>query len=400
MHYNPSRYNMNKEGFNIFLNSEIENLRNEIQRPGWTTWALTGALAALVWILISLVEQGHYSLRAVASILLVISFLDYSYTPIRVLISPSLTVQQLRGRILPTRLLSANIPGFILIVAQLVFLTIVISRFSTELGSVATSISLAAVSFLLFSTMIAAIVIIARFPIVFSPGNRVTSALLVVCSGLMLLSAWYHIRFLWISPGGATVYDVRFAIVIAAIFFLSLKLISVPRGALTLDVLTNIRRELMLERIELGTAIEQADIALTGDRASKLLESYIAKLLSLYRDASVELSKSVSCIEKIEKSIPEIEGKLSPEQVPVKRQDWEILTSSIGKARTVITVDIPRAYKPIGQRMMLLRSMGFLKESDELQDLDQKLNAVQADLDAQIKEFTEKFAGMRKKVRD
>lgn len=389
---------MNKEGFDIFLNSEIESLRNEIQRPGWTTWALTGALAALVWVLISLVEQGHYSLRAVASILLVISLLDYAYAPIRVLISPSLTVQQLRGRIIPARLLSANIPGLILIAAQLVFVTIVISRLSTELGSVATSISLAAVSFLLLSTMIANIAIIARFPVVLSSGNRVASALLVVWSGLMLLSVWYHIRFLWISPGGATVYDVRFAIVIAAIFFLCLKLISVPRGAFTLDVLTNIRRELMLERIELGTAIEQADIVLTGDRASKLLESYIAKLLSLYRDASVELRKSVSCIEEIEKSMPEIEGKLSPEQVPVKMQDWEILRSSMEKAQTVITVDIPRAYRPIDLRMGFLRGMGFLEESDELQDLDQKLKGVQADLNAQIKEFTEKFVGMRKKV--
>jgi hypothetical protein len=106
----------------------------------------------------------------------------------------------------------------------------------------------------------------------------------------------------------------------------------------------------------------------------------------------------VSYIDKIEKSIPEAAGKLSPRQVPVKRQDWEILTSSIGKASTVITVDIPRAYKPIGQRMMVLKSMGFLKESNELQDLDQKLNAVQAELDKQIKEFTERFAGMRKKV--
>lgn len=382
---------MDKEGFNIFLNSEIENLRNEIQRPGWTTWALTGALAALVWILISLVEQGHYSLRAVASILLVISFLDYSYTPIRVLVSPSLTVQQLRGRIIPTRLFSANIPSFILMVAQLVFLTIVISRFSPELGSVATSISLAAVSFLLFSTMIAAIVIIARFPIVFNPGNRVASALLVVCSGLLLLSAWYHIRFLWISPGGATVYDVRFAIVIAAIFFLSLKLISVPRGALTLDVLTNIRRELMLERLELETAIEQADIALTGDRASKLLESYIAKLLSLYRDAKAEFSRSVSLLDQLEEWQSGTVEKMSPEQLTFRRELIKALDSSIDKAYDIVIVDISRAYKPIEQRIMMLQPFGFLEGSDDLKDLEKKLQAVHADLTGQVGKFRTKY---------
>jgi hypothetical protein len=389
---------MNKEEFNIFINSEIENLRNEIQRPGWTTWALTGALAALVWALISLVEQGHYSLRAVASLLLVISFLDYARTPIQVLISPSLTLQQLRGRIIPARLLSANMPVIVLMVAQLVFITIVISRFSTELGSVATSISFTAVSVLLLSTLIGFVIIIARFPVVFNPRNRGAVAILVVCSGLMLLSVWYHIRFLWISPGGATVYDVRFALVIAAIFFLSMKLISVPRGALTLDVLTNIRREVLLEKIKLETAIEQVDIALTGNRASNLLESYIAKLLSLYRDASAELSKSVSCIAQFEKSLSGTEEKLPPGQLPIKREDMDILTSSIEKAHDIITTDIPRAYKPIGRRMMLLTSMGLLEHSDDLRDLDKKLKTVQADLDEQVKEFTNKYEKLYKAI--
>lgn len=389
---------MKKNEFSIFLNSEIENLSNEIQRPGWTTWALTGALAALVWILISLVEQGNYSLRAVASLLLVISFLDYSYTLIKVRISPSLALQQLVGRVVPMRLISANIPGIGLLIAQLVFLTIVISRFLTELGSVATSISLAAVSFLLLSTLIAIVLIIARFPIPFSPRNRRVTVLTVVWSGLMLLSVWYHIRFLWISPGGAAVYDVRLALVIAAIFFLSLKLISVPRGALTLDVLTAIRRELLLGRIELGTAIQQADIALAGMRASDLLESYIANLLSLYRDASAELSKSMSCLDQLEESLAETEEKLSPEQLPLKRRDMNILTSSIHKAHDIITKGIPHAYRPIGRRVMLLDSMGFLKNSDDLKDLDQKLKTVQADLEEQIKEFTTKYDKIHKTI--
>jgi len=74
------------------------------------------------------------------------------------------------------------------------------------------------------------------------------------------------------------------------------------------------------------------------------------------------------------------------------------LTSSMEKAQTVITVDIPRAYRPIGRRMGVLSGMGVLKESEDLQDLDQKLKAVQGGLEEEIKEFTAKFAGMCKKV--
>jgi hypothetical protein len=42
--------------------------------------------------------------------------------------------------------------------------------------------------------------------------------------------------------------------------------------------------------------------------------------------------------------------------------------------------------------------MGFLKESGDLQDLNQKLKAVQADLGQQIKEFTAKSAEIRKTI--
>jgi hypothetical protein len=387
----------NKE-FDTFLDSEIENLRSEIEGPGWTSWALTGALAALVWILISLVEEGKYSLKPVASLLLVTSFLVYSYALVKGRVGPSLPSERPKGRLMPTHVINANMAVIILLVAQLAFLTIVILRLSTELGSVATSISLAAIS-LLWLIVLAGIVIAAkRIPVPFNSRHRLVTIVLVIYLVVMLLSIWYHIRFLWISPGVASVYDVRFALVIAAIFYLSGRLVSVPRGALTLDVLRTIRRELLLGRIELGTAIQQVDIALTGMRASDLLEGYVSKLLSLYRDASAELSKSVSCIDQMEKSVSETAEKLPPELVPIKREDMDVLTSSIGKAHTVITVDIPRAYRPIGQRMAVLRSMGFLKESGDLQDLDQKLKAVEAELDEQIKEFTKKFDELRKTI--
>ena len=398
MNYNHSRYKMNKKEFSIFLNSEIESLRSEIQRPGWTTWALTGALAALVWILISLIEQGNYTLREIGSLLLVISFLIYIYALTQSRISPNLPSQQNRGRLMHTELLRSNIPFIILIIAQLVFLILVILQLSTELGSIATSISLAAVSIPLLSAVMGMILIATRFPVLYNPRHRYTKVVFVVCSVLMLLSVWYHIRLLWISPGGATIYDVRLALVIAAIFYLSCRLVFIPRGALTLDLLTTIRRELLFERIEIKTAIQQVDIALAGLRASDLLESYVTKLLSLYRDAKNVFSKSVSFIDQLEEWQAGTVEKMSPEQLPFRRELMNALESSIDKAYDIVVVDIPRAYKPIGQRLIMLKSMGLLEVSDDLKDLEQKLEAAQADLVEQVKKFRTKYAKIDKTV--
>lgn len=390
---------MNKKEFSILLNSEIESLRNEIQRPGWTTWALSGALAALVWILFSLIEQGNYSLRAIASLLLVISFLIYAYAFIQSLIKPNLPSQQHRGRLMHTNILGANIPFIILIIAQVVFLIIVILQFSTELGSFATSTSLAAVSIILLSTLVAIVVIAARFPILYNPRHRFSAVVLVVCSVLILISVWYHIRLLWISPGGANIYDVRFALVIAAIFYISCRLVFIPRGALTLDLLTNIRRELLFERVELGTAIQQVDIALAGMRASDLLESYVAKLLSLYGDAKAEFSKSASLIDQLEKWQSGNVEKMSPEQLTFRRELVKAVESSIDRAYDIVIAEIPRAYKPIGRRVIMLKSSGLLEGSDELKDLDQKIKTVETDLDEQVKKFRTKWKKISKTVK-
>lgn len=378
---------MDEREFSIFLNSEIESLQNEIQRPGWTTWALTGALAALVWTVVSLIEQGNYTLRATGSILLVISFLFYVYGLIQGLISPSLPSQQHRGRLMHTDLVRANIPFIMLMIAQSVFLIIVILKFSAELSGIETSISLAAVSLPLAGALIGIAVIGARLPVVYNPRHRFSIALFIVCSVLMLLSVWYQVRLQWISPGGATIYDVRLALVIAATFFVFYRLVFIPRGALTLDLLTTIRRELLFKRIELGTATQQVDIAITGMRASDLLESYVTKLLSLYREAEAELNKSVSCLDQLAEWQRGTAEKTSPEQLALGRELMKALESSIDKAYNIVVTDIPRAYRPIGRRVVILEFAGLPGGSDDLKDLEEKLKTAQAGLAEQTKKL-------------
>jgi hypothetical protein len=182
---------MKNREFNTFLDSEIENLRSEVERPGWTSWALTGALAALVWILISLVEQGNHSLKAVASLLLVISLVTYCYALVKGHVSPGLPSERPKGRLMPMHLINANMPVIILLFAQLAFLTVVIPRLSTELGSVATSISLGAIS-LLWLSLVAAIAVVAmRIPVPFNLRHRLFPVVLAIYLVVMLLSIWY-----------------------------------------------------------------------------------------------------------------------------------------------------------------------------------------------------------------
>ena len=280
---------MNKEEFKIFLDSEIDNLRDEIQRPGWTNWALLGAVAGLIWLLLELVEVGQYSVKHVAGILLVIWFLDYSYFFIKSLISPNLS--KTTGRFMPNQEVSSNRLGILFSLFQLGFLIYIVHEFTHDVSSLTSNLAFTAVSILLFSALGAFIVPLTGYPLPINVRNRYTVIIPITSCVVMLISAWYYSHFLWVTPGGANVYDVRFALVIAAIYYLISRLLAASPGALTLDILTTVRREYLLGRIELETAIRQTDIALSGMRVSDLIEEYVAKLLSLYRDANVELSK-------------------------------------------------------------------------------------------------------------
>jgi hypothetical protein len=394
--YNHLRCNMKSKEFITFLDSEIENLRSEIQRPGWTSWALSGALAAVVWLLLSLVEQGGYSLKAVGSSLLVIWLLIFSFGVAKALVGPSLRSERIKGRLMAMEVVQANVPDMVMIVGALGFFIAITVRLSSELGSVATDVLLATISFNLLSALLLVVIIAMRIPVPANARHRLQNMINAVLLVLGLVSIWYQMRFLWISPGTGTVADVRFALVIAAVFYLSFRLVSVPRGTLTLDTLTTIRREVVLGRMAIERASEQVDIALAGMRASDLLESYVSKLLSLYRDAGAELGKCISCLDELDKSLSATGGKVSPDQEASKRPDMDALRSSAETAARIVTKDIPRAYSPIRDRLRTLEFWGFLKDAEDLQDLDRKLKAVQADLDEQIKEFTGKFEAFTK----
>lgn len=55
---------MNKSDFLNTLHHYRDKLKDEHSSPGWNMWALFGALAALVWLLISLLKEGSITLEA------------------------------------------------------------------------------------------------------------------------------------------------------------------------------------------------------------------------------------------------------------------------------------------------------------------------------------------------
>ncbi len=64
-----------KSDFVNYLNEEISSYHSDLTRPGWTTWAIVGAISAAIWLLLEQFEKSVFDLQNVFFLLLVVSFL-------------------------------------------------------------------------------------------------------------------------------------------------------------------------------------------------------------------------------------------------------------------------------------------------------------------------------------
>lgn len=69
-----------------FLECEISSRRSEAMRPGWTTWAILGAMASLLWLMFSVLDTNEFiSWRNILYITLLLSVsFDFLFLLIRI----------------------------------------------------------------------------------------------------------------------------------------------------------------------------------------------------------------------------------------------------------------------------------------------------------------------------
>ena len=99
-----------------YLDQEISSYRSDLTRPGWTTWALVGAIAAASWLLLEQAEKSGFAFRNVLFVLLVVSLFLDAGTHLATLISGS-TIKDSRPSKyrLASGLLGQNRVGLILL---------------------------------------------------------------------------------------------------------------------------------------------------------------------------------------------------------------------------------------------------------------------------------------------
>ena len=285
--------------------------------------------------------------------------------------------------------LRRNWGAIILLVGQHSFLLYTSLIFYKDVGALTTTTTCIFVSLFLLLLLLVCILGFLRFPIPIPPQRRIRDIVSnAIFFFLLLFVIWRYVEFFLISPVIVHLADIRLALLIAAIFYLILMLARVPRGNLILDSLIMTRRQLSLGEINLDTARVEADIALTGLRAQDVVEEYVSKLVSLYREASMELKKASYYLDDVAMLYHENQNHIK-EQSSLARPLLESLDNSITKADEIVNESIPKTLQPLQTRVFWISSQ--VEISDTVDDLNHKLGSAREDLLRQLGEVKKKL---------
>lgn len=286
------------------LEFEVGRIRAEESQSGWTTWALLGSLATILWLLSLTLEAHTIDIRNTLLLLLGFSLLwDCLTRWLPGLIAPELSkstprlqfARSVLGQARSWTLVELARSGALMAVAAM------IRPFAGT--AVVAAIYLFYGAYVLMCLLVL-IMSFLRWPL---PTNgakgwpvRVLAAVLL---GLGAVSLWGLLSALWTSSIAPALCEYRVAgLLLAAIVTLQI-LARVRRRTPLLDSLVQIRRSLGLRRMNSGSATQQTEIALAGMTLADAVQDDLRELLSLAAQASASLDAFAKELEALSSAL-------------------------------------------------------------------------------------------------
>ncbi|MFC1900744.1 hypothetical protein ACFLYN_04035 [Chloroflexota bacterium] len=387
--------NLQKQELINYLNSEIINLENEIQRPGWSRWAIVGGLSTLVWLLLNYLSNNSFSFSNISLFILLIFIIEFIYSRLSTLFVQE---NRVKNRFLPADLFSRNILPMILSLTQLIAMVIISFTIPSSNGQFGVIFSRIYFIFLSFCALLAMVFVGYKYPI----PTHISKKRRKIVIGLIDLTFFsiilWQYTYVLLSYYSVNVTDIRIALIISAIYYLLSTLLRSKRGTFTLNSLILTRRELALGQIDLETAVSSTDIALSGHRIIDIFEEYISDLISLYREASSEMDKILvqfSILEKLysKSEQPPLEEKLSQEEAL-----YESIDKKMDRTEIITQQLIPQAFRPVHTRIRWIDSVA--ESSDIIEYINEKLMPLEDELQKKYSELREKLRIIRNLSKD
>lgn len=308
LHQNPALH-LNRADVIAAIDYHIKHIQDENKRPGWSAWALLGAIGTLAWI-----AFGEYSrrpnLETVGQVFLFGSLVADSLTSLAqylaALDQPQRT--QLRHRFTtedPTFTSSYLLFAvFRMAIVLLVYLNLE-STFSIPSLVVYCGLSITFFTICLLFRFVKILVLPARLN---SRNGHVASAIAIFWPGLLAAISFGKISFSSVQEDAGAL---RLAFLCVAIVFLVATFVGGTKQNLILSRLQDIRGELAFGRISHEAALESADLSIFGLPPSAVVAYELNRVLTKLKPLVVAYEKLKHDFEKAEQLLTRLEDEKS-----------------------------------------------------------------------------------------
>lgn len=381
------------------LDKEIDDILSSQKRQGWTTWAILGSIAATIWLLLDVLEKNgsEIDIKAVLILFLVFSVISHWLDLFIYTISPP----QINSKNMPQRFLITNISiganrvQLLIMIANYIGLILIATYFPIS-GWWPKIILLSFYGIVAFIMTLLFLMSFFKLPLLF-PTSRPSGFAILPHIFVLPLLFWSAISYYLaiISSKSINMFEYRTSILLFVISYLVALLSHGIRKTPMLYSLIDIRRDLAFNRIDIDTAIQQSDIAISGMQVSDIVQEEVRDLLQLIDKINIELAESL----KRSKSIESILLKDSNTEL---LEDQKTVLKTMGFAEVQHSENIK---KLVGEFKLHIRRLKkrfkwivFVSKNSEsaINDIIGKIEAAVCNIENADNELTLKWSGIRK----
>jgi len=367
------------------LEFEIVRMHQEDAKPGWTTWALVGSIATILWVALKELQDhaGKIELNHVLYCLVFFAVAWEALVDIKNMVLPWPTSRRVSRFWHSHAILGGarlQMLGYFLWYGCLLMVTIVLpiipQKFAFWMAVIVLSSNVVAV----LGGFTASYVSFPFSPLVGGKGAMTVGLVLKALIGIVLISAL--MGSLLSLPWSISVEEVKVGLLAFSESLLLLRLLELGTQNPFLSTLTDVRRLLGLGQIDYKVAKKQTEIALRGMDASEVLRPHIESILSMYRQIAVIQKAAFNELTALAACLPEGEVPLTDQQ--------KTLMDSVLKS-TDQKVDA-------ACRLMVEVSDGFKRFDKRIKNLTIWFPQASTDIQQSVKELREKLEEVSQEI--
>ncbi|MBA7532364.1 hypothetical protein ES705_24590 [subsurface metagenome] len=291
------------------IDVEIDNGRKDQQLRGWTSWAILGAIAVIIWSMLIVIEGARFSIYHIFLIFVIllvaddlIDLISGAITPIRS--EPTTSTRFYRF----SQILGANRLFLLCYFARSLTLSIMGFIFYYCVIRISAIMFVCYYGFTSFGAIVVFVLSFTRLPVSLQITNRWVSINKLIIVFIILIG---YVNFWWKTKDILLMSEYKVGLLLAAFAFLLFRLVVSTHGSWLHLQLVALRRNFALGDIDSISALRQLDITLRGMEMSDILQHDLGEILRLIEIVQREVSGARKILDEADQSVMQKQKTIS-----------------------------------------------------------------------------------------